>query len=155
NPSDSSCLQPLVERMEKDVGQQRRDDSTLRCSRRCISDVHLFHHPRFQKGSYQLQHLSVRDSAIDLLEQLFVVDVVEETGDISVHYPTLPGSQGRLQPLTRRVGRASGPKAVAPDLKLALEDRLYQRSQRLLHHLVTHAWKSERALPGGSRFVDP
>src|SRR5271157_1189569 len=85
-----SSLQFLIERIQIDVGQQRRQRSALR------RPLHAgFHHPVHHRAPpqvlpNQMQHPFVTNHYRNPSHQNVVIDLVEELRDVYIHHPVLP-----------------------------------------------------------------
>lgn len=83
NPS----LVPLLDRAERDVGEQRRDHSALgRAGGRRKKET-FFEHPSAQELPYQFRHLQVADAGANALHQQMVIDMIEAALDVALDDP--------------------------------------------------------------------
>ncbi len=85
-----SPLQFLIERIQIDVGQQRRQRPTLRCAFHAGFYQSTHHRSPPQVFANQVQHSFVPDHGCYPAHQNVVIDVVEELADVNIHHPVLP-----------------------------------------------------------------
>src|SRR5262249_59317791 len=125
------------ERVEIDVGQQRRENAALRAALLGVLVDPFRQVARFQPAVDEPQHLSVADASPKRRHQLLVVQPVEETLDVRIYPPTvalrslpLHLLQGvmRADSRTEAEGRRS--------LEVRLEDRLQQQLRGCLDDAV-------------------
>ena len=116
-----------VQRGEGDVGQQRRDDPTLRCARhRPLKAAGFRHHSGFEERPHELQDALVPDTALHFTQDLGVGEPVKARLDVRLDHPLIVrGGLREVDDLGDRVvGPAAGPVAVGRRVEAALEDRL-------------------------------
>ena len=75
-----------VQHMQVDVGQQRRDHSTLRRSRHRVAHHPVFHHPGLQPLPHQLEHPPITDPLTHQGEQLVVIDAAKVVLDVGIQH---------------------------------------------------------------------
>src|SRR5437763_914465 len=90
-PADERLLKAhrLVHRMQIDVGQQRRENTTLRTAPVAIFEPTLKYAARFQPAVDQTQYLAVRHTPSQTGHQPLVIQRIEELLDIGVSHPPI------------------------------------------------------------------
>src|SRR3981189_3305579 len=85
----------FVEHRQRHVGQQRREDPTLRSSRGAVlQQAILSEDARLEKRLHQPQHTVVADASTHPTQQGGGVDLVETGLDVSLDYPVItPGAR--------------------------------------------------------------
>jgi hypothetical protein len=131
-------IQFLIECVQVNVGQQRRQRSTLR--RTLFAGHHhpLHHRAPSQEFPDQPEHRFVADGGSQPSHQDVVIDMVEELGNVHIDHPVFPlaceflrGSHG--------VGHASSrSKPVAVVAEQGFEDRRQHLQQQLLNEPINH-----------------
>jgi hypothetical protein len=149
-------LVPFLDRTECNVGQQRRQDSTLRCAGGRPRQLLLGQDAGLQEGDEQPVHLQVGDPPANSIHQGMMVDVVEASFDVpldgplvwersSCFPPFLPGPQEHTQSLERPMDRLPWAKAVRDGKEIRLEDRLQDVLHGCLNDPVPHGGDSQGA----------
>jgi hypothetical protein len=90
---EASGGQKVVQRIEIDVTQQRRNDRTLWTSLYGVPLAYAIHHTLFEKRLDECQHPAVADFLGDELQQAFVRNRVEVAFQIGIHDMYVPGLQ--------------------------------------------------------------
>ena len=139
-----------VQRGQRDVGEQRRDDPALRRARhRPLKTTRFPHHSGLQQRPHERQHATVFDPPSDLTQKLGVVDAVKARLDVRLNNPLVVGGVAReAVNLGDRVLRpAAGPVAVAGRVEVRLEDRLHDELEGHLHDPVLERRDPETTHP--------
>ncbi len=143
-----ASLQFLVQRVQVDVRQQRRERPALR---RPLSDFHYhaFHQsPATQVPANQFQHPFVPDDGPDSLHQDVVMHPVKELLDVQIDDP-VPALPDHV--ITRRshgfVSAASRSEPVAVFAEPRFEDRPQHLQQQLLEESIQHRRDPQTAHP--------
>ena len=85
-----------------------------------------------------------------------VRQVIEESGNVSIEYVTVPLPPEFEYPFDRLMAVAARPEAVRVVVKPSLEDRTQELPKHLLSHPITHSRDTQRPkLAGAFRDVDP
>ena len=144
-----SCFLHLhVERVQVDVGEQRRNRAALRRSDlrgfafRAVREAY----PCLEDPSYQPQYASIRDLFIDGREKYLVVHVVEEALDVRVDDPRIACVHRCIHHVSGRLAAESRSEPMASRTELLLEDGLQHLEQRLLHDPISYGWDTQRSL---------
>ena len=138
-------LQFLVQGIQIDVRQERRERSPLRGSLLVADDHPLHHDSRPQVAPDQPQHPFVPDCLSNPVHQDVVVHPVEELGDVQVHHPALPCQNIPLGRAHRVVGTPPRAESVAARAELQVKDRLQHLQKHLLYPPVLHRRYPEQA----------
>ena len=97
----------------------------------------LVEHPRLQPFVDHLPDDAVRDSLVEELPQMLVIDGVEVFGDIDVHHPPVPLLHEPIAQSAKGVmGRAAWSEAVRAGQEIRLVNRLQQQQDCPLRHLI-------------------
>ncbi len=137
NERMASSLHFLVETVQKDVRQERRQRSALRRPFRCRTALAANHDACLQVSANQLQKTGIGNLHPHLAHQQIVVHVVEELLQIQIDHPAaaalhiVPSLQNRLaRAAARTEAEARVRKAIVVVLLKDLQDRLlYQAVQ--------------------------
>ena len=109
----AALLQFLVQHVQHQVRQQRRERPALRRAFLRRADQPVRQHARSQKAADQLQDALVSHPLGHQPHQDVVVDPVEELLQVDIHHDAVPGRDVRLRPRHRLMRRAPRPEAVA------------------------------------------
>ena len=138
--------------VERDVGEQGRDDAALRrAHRRRVQRAELDHagfEPASDRGG---EHRQTR-------EQRRVIDAIEALGDVGIEDPLAAARLGQrpVEGLDRVHGAPSWPEAVAVRLEARLPFRLQRQLDERLHHPIQHGRYAQGPLLAVAlRDVDP
>src|SRR6267378_4721287 len=118
-----SPFQFFIERIQVDVGQQRRQRSALRSPLHARHHYTLHHRAPPQVLPNQMQHSFVPDHSRNPSHQNVVIDLVEELGDVHVHHPFLPSLRILLRGSHGVLCAPSRSKPVTVLAALRIEDR--------------------------------
>ena len=141
----------FVERRERDVGQQWRQDATLRGASLGARDgAVLGEDPGDQERLDQAEYALVRDSIADTPHQGCVVDLVKARGDVTLEHPLVGEAPEVIDLLDRVLGSAHRAKAVTARPKVRLEDRLEDQLEAGLHDTVTRGRDPQQAVKQGN-----
>ena len=72
---------------ERNVGEQRRDDPTLRSAVVRAQELIFRHDPGLKKPPEQLHHPSISDAQAQPIHQVMVIDVVEAALNVAFYHP--------------------------------------------------------------------
>jgi hypothetical protein len=160
-------LVPFLDRAERDVRQQRRQDSTLGSAGICAGELIFRKNAGSQESSDESIHLRVSDAPAQPAHQLMVIDVIEAPLDVPLNGPLIrepvlaftradgPRPQEHPKMLEGAVDSSAGAKAVRDRKEVCLEDRLQNALQRCLHDPIGDGGNAEGPiLPGGTRLRD-
>src|SRR5437867_3866791 len=141
-----------VQRIEVEVGQQRRDNPALRHALLVGQDspfaaAFFLHYRCIQPLSQQVQYAPVAEAAGHQLHQASVGDGVEVFRQIRVHDFQLALAQGLDDGVERLVRTASGSEPTRVRMKVRLEDGCQHQQRDHLHHPVSDRGDSQRSLP--------
>jgi hypothetical protein len=149
------ALHELIKFMEVDIGQQRRDDATLRRSTECLTHMPVFEIARFQHTTNETDEFVIIDPLCEQLEQYLMVDVVEEPRYIDLDQPldAGPDAANGVQ-----CGVTGAPRSES--MTMFREHRLINpfkdASDHLLHQAVVDRWDTKRTqFAVGLGNVDP
>src|SRR5438128_4699900 len=154
DPCRAPLLQRHVQLMEKDVRQNRRDDSALRSSRRFVPKVHLFHDSGFQKASNQVQNFSIRYLLGHSVDERFMGNRVVTLFNVQIDYPDFALRQILLHLPTRRLDASPRTESMAVRQKFRFEDRFDHAAAGFLHHSIPHRRQSQGPELCTARFRD-
>ena len=141
----SPCVRPcLIEDVQGDVAQQRRDRRALRRARLGGGHDPALEDPRSQPTPQQLEHPPVRHAPLELSDQRRLRDLVKTAVDVGVKRPHLATVDGRPDRLQRVMRRPPGPEPVAGRQKVGFKDRLKHDLRRRHHHAIGDAGDAER-----------
>lgn len=143
------CLPRLVEDVQGDVGQQRRDGRSLRGTGLHVEDHPALDDPRLQPGAQQLEQIAVADAPFDLTHQGAMVDLIKARLDVGIYHPLMTFVGHHADGLQRVVGAPSGSKPVGAVREVGLEDRLAHDLGRGHHDPIADGGDTKR--PGLSR----
>jgi len=135
----AAFLQLKIERVQADVGQQRRQRPALRRAflagfLRAVLSLHR----RSQVITDQAQDAFVTHLSADVVHQPVVVHVIEEALRINVHDPAFPCSHVGLGRSHRFMRGALRPEAVTVFAKLSLPERAGLSMEGLLDQSIQH-----------------
>ena len=118
-----------IERMQIEVGEQRRDHCILRCSRRRPPARHVLHDVLLEKAFEQRQHKPVADRTFDQGHQPVVRDAVKIALQVGIHHPGEPVLRQPVDFPQRVLATASRTEAIAarPELRFKACPRAGQR----------------------------
>ena len=138
---------PEVEHIVKiDIGQQRRDDRSLRSARLCWRKSSIFYDARLQPLADQTEDAAITDPMLDEADQPFMADRIEEPGDVGVHDPVhLRHGDTDGQRVQRIVLSASGPEPIRKAQEIFLVDGVEH-----LHHSPLNDLVLQRGDPQGT-----
>src|SRR5262245_1160691 len=151
----SSRGHQLVERVEIDVAQQRRDHRPLRRTRLRRRPSQRAHHLLLQESVEQLQQTSIGDLRRHPLTQSRVRDGVEVAFHIRVHYKCVSRFEQLLDASHRILTAAPWAESVALRCESHFKDRFYHVAQRGLRHPVAHRWYPQRTVFSTARLRYP
>jgi hypothetical protein len=87
---------PFLNRGERDVGQQGREDPALGCPGIRTKELLLRQDPGLQEGQHQARNLAVSDAPTHSLHQCVMVDIVEAPLDVPFDCPLVREPSFRL-----------------------------------------------------------
>ena len=141
-------METLVEPVQVDVREERRDHSALR--RPLLRPgalgtlVGLLDHRCFQPQANQFQHRAITDPHAQASHQLVVRDRIEVPLQVGVvHFP-IARRQVRANRFQRLMGRTLRSESIGTIQEIRLEDRLQNQQRRRLHHAVFHRRDAQR-----------
>ena len=136
----------LIEHAERDVGQQRGQDPSLRGPGRGVPLLtELGEDPGLEERLDQGQHALVLHPRPDPAHQGRVVDGVETRLDVRVQHPPIALGAEQVNLRDRVVRPPPGPEPVGDRHEVGLEDRFQHQLQRRLHHPVSDGGDAEPA----------
>src|SRR3982751_6006532 len=125
----------------------RADHSTLGRPLGWAVQTSLLQDAGFQPFVDHPSNDAVRDSLVEEVPQMAVVDRVEVTLDVDIDAPSHTAAHaGGAQSVERLVGRAAGPEAIRAGEEVLLVDRLQHHRYSALRHLVFEGRDAERPL---------
>src|SRR6267143_2671109 len=139
-------LQFLVQYVQHQVRQQRRERTALRRPLVGRPDQPIRQHARGQKAADQPPDALVAYPFCDQPHQQVVVDPVEELLQVDVHYPAPARRNQFLRPRHRLMRRAARPKPVAARAERPVPFALQHLQHRLLDEAVENRRDAEGAL---------
>jgi hypothetical protein len=144
----TALIGPQVERIAKiDVGQQRRDHSSLRSTRFGWHKVSIFHDAGLQPLANQAEDATITDTVLDETDQPLMADRVEESGYVGVHYPVrLRRGDPDCQRVQRIVLSASGPEPIRKPQEVYFVDGIEHLHDGALNDLVLQRGDAQRTL---------
>src|SRR5215510_13486277 len=145
----------LVERVEIDVREQRRDHRPLWRARFWYRRAHRAHHLLFQESVEQRQHASVGDLRRHPLTQSRVRDGVEVAFQIRIHHERVSRVEQLLDAPQRILTAASWAESIALRCESHFKDRFDHVAQRGLHHAVAHCRDTQRTAFSTARLGYP
>src|SRR5258708_610576 len=149
-------LPPQVQRVQVDVGQQRREDCPLGRSRRREPARHVRHDLLPEKALDQRQDAPVADRLAHPCHQLVVRDRIEVTLHVRIHHMREALLQQPIDLPQRIVAASSRPEAATSRPELDFKDWLNGHLQSRLHDAVLDGRYPERTgLPAAFGNVDP
>src|SRR5882724_1227519 len=149
-------LHQQVERVQVDVGQQRRENRPLGRSRRRLPARHTRHDLLLEKAVDQLQDAPVADRLAYPCHKPVVRDRIEVALQIGIHDMSEAFLQQPIHFPQRVFAASPRPEAVAPRSELNFKDRLDGHLQSRLHDTVLDGRYPERTgLPLAFGNLDP
>src|ERR1700724_3624382 len=149
-------LHQQVERVQVDVGQQRREDCPLGRSPRRQPARHVRHDLLPEKALDQRQDAPVADRLAHPCHQLVVRDRIEVTLQVGIHYMSEALLQQPIDLPQRIFAASSRPEAVTSRPELDFKDWLNGHLQSRLHDAVLDGRYPERTgLPAAFGNIDP
>src|SRR6202022_593933 len=149
-------LHQQVERVQVDVGQQRREDCPLGRSRRRQPARHVRHDLLPEKALDQRQDAPVADRLAHPCHQLVVRDRIEVTLQVGIHSMSEALLQQPIDLPQRIFAASSRPEAVTSRPELDFKDWLNGHLQSRLHDAVLDGRYPERTgLPAAFGNIDP
>src|SRR6266478_3891031 len=149
-------LHQQVERMQVDVGQQRREDRPLGRSRRREPTRHVRHDLLPEKALDQRQDAPVADRLAHPRHQLVVRDRIEVTLQVGIHDMSEAFLQQPIDLPQRIFAASSRPEAVTSRSELDFKDWLNGHLQSRLHDAVLDGRYPERTgLPAAFGNIHP
>src|SRR6266851_5448573 len=142
----------LVDGRQIDVGQQRRDDPTLRDSRDRVANRALDHDPGLQECVDEPEHLAVPDASSHTLHLNVMVDGIEAAFDVALDHirdrrrPVSGRVQELLDPCQRIMGASTAPEPIRGRREVRLEDGFQDQLQGHLHQSVFERGYSQWAI---------
>ncbi|MGY4623878.1 hypothetical protein ACVWY3_001634 [Bradyrhizobium sp. USDA 4486] len=140
----AAFLQFLVQHIQHQVRQQRRERSALRRTLLRRADQPCLHHTRSQEATDELEEALVSDPFGNEPHQDVVVDPVEELFQIDVDDDGVTGCDVGLRPFHRLMRRAGRPEAEARLGERSVPICLQHLHHRLLDEAVEHRRDAER-----------
>jgi len=140
----AALLQFLVQHVQHQVRQQRRERATLRRALLRRADQATVHHARCEERADELEDALVSHPLGNEPHQDVVVDPVEELFQVEVHHKAVPGRDVLLRPLYGLMRRARRPEAEACLGERSIPVRLQHLHRRLLDEAVEHRRDAER-----------
>src|SRR5216684_2283248 len=140
----AALLQFLVQHVQHQVRQQRRERPALRRALLRRADQPIRQHARGQKAADQLQDALVGCPLGHQPHQDIVVDPVEELLQVDIHHDVVAGRNVRLRLRHRLMRRAPRPKAEAMLGERPVPVGLQHLHHRLLDEAVEHRRNAER-----------
>jgi hypothetical protein len=145
----------LIKGVEDNVGEQRRDDATLRSAPSGDADDATITNTGLEEGNEETDDTAVCDSGANLGYHNLVGNSVEEGGDIRINDEAEALSSVLNYGCDSVVSFATWPEAVAPTREVGFEDRRQDLIDRLLAHAVRNNGNAQRAhLLGVGRLGD-
>lgn len=135
----------LIEGIENNVGEQRRDDAPLRSTLSRDADDATVTNTGFEEGPEKTNDTAVSDSGTDAGYHNLVVNSVEEGGDICVNDVEEAFSCVLNCGYDSVMSLATWPEAEASSREMGLEDRRQDLIDRLLAHAVDYIGNTQRA----------
>ena len=148
----AGLCQTLVETVENDVSEEGTDDAALRSAGSGGVKLESLHHARREKLTDNAQDVAVSDALGDTIEDEVMGDVVEESLDVGVHNPFVPGGVSRAESLNRLVSVTARTEAKRELREVRLEEGFEKRTNHLLSHAVSDrrdAHRTKFAIPFG------
>src|SRR5262249_39257235 len=133
-----------IKRSQKDVTEQGRDNTPLRCPLLGRQPLTIGQDPGFEHASDEAEHPTIRNALSHESQQLFMVHRPEKIFQIGVHDPFRPRVQ--LPPDLPQciLRRSSFPICEAGIIEHRLEHRFQPVQQRLLAHAIKDRRDTER-----------
>ena len=128
----------LVERRQRDIGHQGREDPALRGAGDLrLEDAVAVHDPGLQERLDERQDPLVGDPPSHPVQNGRVRELVKARRDVGLHDPLIRAAREVLHLGDRVLCPASGPKPIRTRLKIDLEDRFQHQLHGRLHDPVT------------------
>src|SRR5262245_37782327 len=140
----AASLQLLVQHVQHQVRQQRREWSALRRALLRRADQAALQHAGAKKAADELQETLVSHPLCNKPHQNVVVHPVEELLQVDVHYIAMPGRDVLLRPLHGPMRRAPRPEAEARLGERSVPLRLQHLHYLLLDEAVEHVRDANR-----------
>src|SRR5665213_427145 len=140
----TALLQFLVQHIQHQVRQQRRERSTLRRAFLRRADQSSLHRTRGQKAADEFRDALVSNPLGNEPHQDVMVDPVEELFQVDIHDDGVSGRNIRLRPLHRLMRRALRPEAEARLRERRVPAGLQHLHYRLLDQAVEHRRNAEQ-----------
>ena len=149
-------LVPFLDRAERDVGQQRREDAALGGAGFARKNCSSARTPALRNATTSRFTFASADAAANPDHQRVMVDVVEACLDVPFDGPLVrepafgfrparPSDAGAFEVLQRSVDRLARPEAVRDGIEIRLENRLQDVLHRCLYDPVFHGGNAEGA----------
>jgi len=142
--AQARLCQTLVEQVEDNIRQERRNDAALRSARSGGAKLQPLQHASREKLTEDAQDVAVSDALGDAVEDEVMGDVVEEGLNVSIHDPFEPGGMSRADGLNRLVSVAKRTEAKRELREVRLEERFEKRTNHLLSHAVSDSGDAQR-----------
>lgn len=142
--AQAGLCQALVEQVEDDVRQKRRNDPALRSAGRGGAELQALHHARREKLPNEAQDIAVRDTLGNAIEDEVMGDVIEEGLDVGIHDPLEPGGVSRTEDLNRLMSVAARTEAKGELREMRLEDGFKDGANHLLSDAVSDSGDAQR-----------
>src|SRR5208337_4470110 len=134
-----------VEAVESDVGQQGRNDSSLRRAERRRSKQALLHHSGLERSFDQAENVAIGDLGSHTSHDDLVGDVVKEPLDVGIEYVDVPLPMELQHSLHGLMAVAARPKTEGIVVKHSLEERAEELPKHLLSNPVADGRDPQRA----------
>ena len=139
----------LIETVQVDVRQQRRQDAALGAPLVGVVKLTLPKIARLQPAVDEPQHLSVAEAPPQGGHQRLVVQGVEELLDVGVHHPPESLARVLVDGFQSVQGAFLRPEPEGAAFEIRLEDRFQEQLGGRLHHPIPHRRDAERTRAGG------
>ena len=141
----AALLHEQVERVQIQVGQERRQDRPLGRSRRWLPARYLRHDLLAQKAVDQCQNPAIADRTFHQRHQPVARDGIEIALQVGVHHMGVAFLQQPIDFPQRILAAPPWSKAIASGSELDFKDRLDDHLQRGLYDPVLHGRDPQRA----------
>src|SRR5450755_4141362 len=134
--------------MQVHVGEQRRNDGSLRRSYLRLRPLTVFRNSRLQPFLDQAKYPAIGHAMLDELHDPLVAHVVEEATNVRIEHPvhSLP-LDARRQRVQRLMRAATGPEPVREAFEVDLIDLVEDRHHGLLNDFVFQCRDAQWTLP--------
>ena len=136
--------QMVVKQVKDDVRQKGRNDPTLRSAGSGRAEFEPIHHASREKLTNNAQDIAVSDVLRDAIEDEIMGDVIEESFDVSVHDPFIPGSVSCADSFNRLMRVAKRPKAKRELREKRLKDGFEKSANDSLSDAVSDGGDAQR-----------